>query len=83
MCDVLQKYFDEINWKSDRNIETLIESHKSRGELIKSLNMELDTKKDEFLQAYAPYFEKRLEGEYIKVEDLMKMTMEEFVNKFQ
>ncbi len=49
MCDVLQKYFDEINWKSDRNVETLIESHKSRGELIKSLNMELDTKKDEFL----------------------------------
>ncbi len=79
----LEKYFDEIGWTSNmRTLEMLIESHKARKEYIQKLQAEVNMNYNELLEEYRASFESRLTGEYIRIDELMKMAMEEFVDRF-
>lgn len=79
----LEKYFDEIGWTSGmRTLEMLIESHKARRKYIQELQDQINKNHNELLEEYRESFESRLNGEYIRIDELMKMAMEEFVDRF-
>ena len=82
MNKMLEEYFEEIDWIDDRNVESLIDSHRSMRRIIRSLLEEKNKTKDLLMREYASYFEMRLKERYIKEEDLLKMTMTEFAERF-
>ena len=79
---MLEEYFEEMNWLDDRNVESLIDSHRSMRRIIRTLLEEKNKTKDLLMEEYASYFELRLKERYIKEEDLLKMTMAEFAERF-
>jgi hypothetical protein len=82
MDKMLEEYFEEMNWLDDRNVESLIDSHRSMRRIIRTLLEEKNKTKDLLMKEYAPYFEMRLKERYVKEEDLLKMTMAEFAERF-
>lgn len=80
---VLNDYFDEINWNGDmRTLEKLIESHRTRGELIKEYNISFAKTREELVKENERYLLMRFEDKYIEREKLRSMTLEEIVNEF-
>lgn len=82
MNTMLEEYFEELNWLGGRNVESLIDSHRSMRRTIKVFLEERNKTKEELMDEYAPYFEMRLKERYIKEEDLLKMTLAEFAERF-
>lgn len=80
---ILNNYFDEMHWKGDmRTLENLIESHRTRGEIIKEHNAAFSKTREELVKENERYLLMRFEDKYIEREKLRSMTLEEIMNEF-
>ena len=83
MEKVLEDYFEELRWDHYvRNVETLINSHRMMKANLLIECKQNNKKKEDLLKEYKSYFEMIVDNDYVKVEDLMNMTMAEFTEKF-
>lgn len=81
MSQMLEEYFEEINWPlSMRNLDNLIRSHRAMRETIRTLNEQVNKTSQELYEEYKTSFELRVHGDYISIDKLSKMTVQEFAD---
>lgn len=81
MSQMLEEYFEEINWPlSMRNLDNLIRSHRAMRETIRTLNEQVNKTSQELYEEYKTSFELRVRGNYISIDKLSKMTVQEFAD---